>query len=79
MNIPYIANPKAIITDSGRIPPNIAPRNVPNAHPIYGNTPRPKKKDLETFFCVIATAKISSVIKKPNNHLYKPLNLESVF
>ena len=69
INIPYIANPKAIITDSGKIPPSIAPTKVPNAHPKYGRTPNPKKKDLDTFFCVIATANISSVIKNPNNHL----------
>ena len=69
MNIPYIAMLNAVITISGNISPNSPPAKVPIAHPKYGNTPNPKKNDLDTFGWVIATANISSVIKKPNNHL----------
>ena len=44
-----IAMLNAFITISGNISPNSPPAKVPIAHPKYGNTPNPKKNDLDTF------------------------------
>ena len=78
-NIPYIAMPRALIIRGGSTFPRIAPRRVPTVHPIQGRLESPAKKLLETDFSEDATAKISSVMKKPKIHLHIPLNFLSTF
>ena len=57
----------APITLSGKISPSNAPRSVPSVQPKKGAAVNPKKKLRETRFSVLATAKISSVMKKPRS------------
>ena len=65
--------------NTGKILPIIAPNNVPIAHPKNGSVESTKKYDLVKFSFLIAKAKISSVIKKPNKNLNRVLNLNQFF
>ena len=78
-NIPYIARQREPMIIGGSTFPISAPARVPVVQPIYGATDRPRKNRELTSFSAKATAKISSVIKKPRSHRFKPLKAGEVF